>query len=643
MICCLNPDCHNPPVADNTKFCPSCGVPLTILRNRYRPVKALGGGGFGKTYLAEDVDKLNEKCVIKQLAPQTQNTYALKKAKELFEQEAIQLKDLKNSQIPQLQAYFDEDNCLYLIQDFIDGENLLIELANQGIFDEQKIRDLLLDILPVLQIVHSKNIIHRDIKPENIMRRRSDGKLFLIDFGASKQLQGTMRPGTKIGTFGYASLEQMEDREVYPSSDLFSLAATCFHLMTDVYPGNLWNRQGYSWVQDWRKHLQQNVSLELGEILDKLLELEHQDRYQSVEEVLQVLQPPPAPPQQNVQSIVQPEPTVTPPAPPQQNAQSIVQTSPPTVVQPQKPNQISQPQPKTNSSRRRFLQIGGLVVGGFILAVVGQNIFGNKNQKLPQIIATPKNITTATLINTLITRSYSVNEVAISPNSQTLVSGEDNIKIWNLATGELKTTLTGHSNSVWSLAISPDGQTLVSGSGDNTIKIWNLATGELKTTLTGHSNLVGALAISPDGQTLVSGSGDKTIKIWNLATRELKSTLTGHSSDVSSLAISPDGQTLVSGSDDKTIKIWNLATGEFTSTLSGHSKWVGSLAISPDGQTLVSGSGDKTIKIWNLATGELKSTLTGHSDRVFSLAVSPDGQTLVSGSGDKTIKIWRLK
>ncbi|MFM6009030.1 MAG: protein kinase domain-containing protein, partial [Sphaerospermopsis kisseleviana] len=185
-----------------TKFCPNCGVPLVILRNRYRPVKPLGGGGFGKTYLAEDVDKLNEKCVIKQFAPQTQNTYALKKAKELFEQEAIQLKDLKHPQIPQLQAYFDEDDCLYLIQDFIEGENLLIELANQGTFDEGKIRNLLLDILPVLQIVHSNNIIHRDIKPENIMRRRSDGKLFLIDFGASKQLQGTMQPGTQIGTYG---------------------------------------------------------------------------------------------------------------------------------------------------------------------------------------------------------------------------------------------------------------------------------------------------------------------------------------------------------------------------------------------------------------------------------------------------------
>jgi serine/threonine protein kinase len=211
----------------------------------------LGGGGFGKTYLAEDIDKLNEKCVIKQFAPQTQNTYALNKAKELFAEEARRLKDLKHPQIPQLQAYFDENDCLYLIQEFIDGENLLIELANKGNFNDRKIRELLLDLLPVLKIVHSQNIIHRDIKPENIMRRQSDGKLFLIDFGASKQLQGTMRPGTVIGSFGYASLEQMEDRQVYPASDLFSLGASCFHLMSGIHPWNLWKTQGYSWVKEW--------------------------------------------------------------------------------------------------------------------------------------------------------------------------------------------------------------------------------------------------------------------------------------------------------------------------------------------------------------------------------------------------------
>jgi serine/threonine protein kinase len=191
------------------------------LRDRYRPIESLGSGGFGKTYLAEDIDKLNAQCVIKQFAPQISGTNAFQKAKELFLQEAQQLQKLGEhySQIPTLLAYFEENSRLYLVQQFIDGKNLLEELEKQGIFSESKIRALLQDLLTTLKVVHEYGVIHRDIKPENIMRRRSDGKLILIDFGASKQLQGTVRTGTLIGTFGYAPLEQLEqieDCEVCP-------------------------------------------------------------------------------------------------------------------------------------------------------------------------------------------------------------------------------------------------------------------------------------------------------------------------------------------------------------------------------------------------------------------------------------------
>ncbi|MBW4625685.1 MAG: protein kinase [Brasilonema octagenarum HA4186-MV1] len=173
MFCCLNPTCDNPPNPDGTMFCSNCGTGLVVLRNRYRPIKSLGGGGFGKTYLAEDTDKLNEHCVIKQFAPQVQETGALNKATELFEQQAKRLQQLgKHLKIPALLAYFEQDNRLYLVQEFIDGQNLLVELQQQGIFNEQKVRELLLDLLDILKTVHQYKVIHRDIKPENIIRRK---------------------------------------------------------------------------------------------------------------------------------------------------------------------------------------------------------------------------------------------------------------------------------------------------------------------------------------------------------------------------------------------------------------------------------------------------------------------------------------
>jgi len=290
MLCCLNPACSNPSVADQNKYCPSCGVPLVILRHRYRPLKSLGGGGFGKTYLAEDIDRLNTKCVIKQFAPQIQGAGALKKATDLFKQEAERLEQLgTHPQIPGLWAHFEDNNRLYLVQEFIEGENLLVELEKQGTFEEEKIRGLLLDLLPILEVVHQAQVIHRDIKPENIMRRGSDGKLFLIDFGASKQIQGTVKSGTQIGTLGYAALEQMQDRQVYPATDLYSVGATCFHLLTGIHPWDLYIEVAYIWVEQWRQHLKQSISPQLGTIVDKLLQKEYQQRYQSAGEVLQAL------------------------------------------------------------------------------------------------------------------------------------------------------------------------------------------------------------------------------------------------------------------------------------------------------------------------------------------------------------------
>jgi tetratricopeptide (TPR) repeat protein len=262
-----------------------------MLRNRYRPTQPLGGGGFSKTYLAEDIDKLDEKCVIKQFAPQVQGTAGLQKAAELFEQEARRLQQLgEHPQIPTLLAYFKEDSRLYLVQQFIEGQDLFKELEEQGAFSEARIRNLLQDLLSILKIVHQHQVIHRDIKPENIIQRQ-DGKIVLIDFGASKQLKQTVvaGQGTLIGSFGYAPLEQMQGGEAYPASDLFSLGATCFHLLSGIHPWELWKSQGYGWVESWRQHLQKPVSKELGAILDKLLKGNYLERYQSAEEVLQDL------------------------------------------------------------------------------------------------------------------------------------------------------------------------------------------------------------------------------------------------------------------------------------------------------------------------------------------------------------------
>jgi serine/threonine protein kinase len=248
-ICCLNPNCQSPINADGDRFCKTCGTGLVILRNHYRPIQTLGSGGFGRTYLAEDIDKLNEHCVIKQFVPSVQGSWAIQKAKELFDQEAKQLQQLGgHSQIPALLGYFEADDRLYLVQEYVAGQTLLKELTENGVFSEAKIRELLLELLRILEFVHQYNVIHRDIKPENIMHRPltastapnagKGGQLVLIDFGVAKQLTATAmgKPGTTIGSFGYVPIEQMQGGEAYRASDLYSLGATCFHLLSGIHP-----------------------------------------------------------------------------------------------------------------------------------------------------------------------------------------------------------------------------------------------------------------------------------------------------------------------------------------------------------------------------------------------------------------------
>ncbi|MBE9007629.1 serine/threonine protein kinase [Fortiea sp. LEGE XX443] len=618
MVCCLNPDCPEPLNSDENQYCQSCNTPLVrLLRGHYRVIKVLSDeGGFGRTYLAEDIDKLNEWCVVKQFAPKVQEASAIKKAIALFQEEAQRLQELgEHAQIPALLAYFEQDNYLFLVQQFIDGENLIHELRQGVTYNETQVIRVLLDLLPVLKFIHERGVIHRDIKPQNIIRRRSDGRLVLIDFGASKQLTATVHTklGTTIGSHGYTPIEQMEDGQAYPGSDLYSLGATCFYLLTGIAPSKLWMQQGYSWVKSWRQYVPKIIGSKLGKVMDKLLITDIQQRYQSANQVIRELKK-------------QPLPSSVPPT---------LLTVPPTLLTVPATHQRLFTVKFNNNLRKLLLVNVVILLLGFGGIWYFQSFLKLNTTEISENADQPK---------TLKGHASDVNSVAFVPNGQTLASGSDDktIKLWNLATGKEIHTLKGHLKWIWAIASTPDGKILASGSADKTIKLWNLSTTEEIRTLKGHTDGVATVAFTPDGKTLASGSLDKTIKLWNLGTGKQIRTLTGHTQAVPALTFSPDGKTLASGSWDKTIKLWNLGTGKQIRTLEGHSELILSLAFSPDGKTLASGSKDKTIKLWNVATGETIRTFRQHSDKVNSVAYNKtaNGIILASGSSDNTIKIW---
>jgi len=324
MSLCLNPNCSaaNP---DGNKFCEKCRSKL-FLQERYQAIKLIGQGGFGRTFKAIDYSKPSKPyCVIKQFFPSAQGTDTIEKASELFEKEAIQLEKLgKHPQIPELFAYLNhDDNRQYLVQEYIEGQNLEQELRSQGVFNEAKIKALLTDILPGLDFIHSQGVVHRDIKPENIIRRNSDKKAVLVDFGASKVVTPLNRSvtGTVIGSAEYIAPEQANGKPINPS-DLYSLGVTCIYLLTQVSPFDLFDTSEHEWI--WRQFLvNNNVRDDLGRILDKMIEFGTRKLYQSAREILQDLTG--QSPATSIQTPATPRYSPTPATP-------VIQTPPPPKV-----------------------------------------------------------------------------------------------------------------------------------------------------------------------------------------------------------------------------------------------------------------------------------------------------------------------
>lgn len=265
-----------------------------ILNNRYRIIKQIGRGGFGRAYLAEDTQRYRELCVLKEFAPQVESDRELRKAEDLFEREAGILYKLKHPQIPKFEALLrtriDGRRSLFLVQEYIEGESYWELLQRRGKLTETEVTRMITEVLPVLDYIHDAELIHRDISPDNLIRRELDEKTVLIDFGCVKLAanavsQSTGHFVTLIGKKGYSPDEQIHRGQTKKCSDLYSLAATAVVLLTGKQPDELYNSQQGRW--NWSSHAR--VSSRLQKILNKMLADKPGDRYQSANRVLQIL------------------------------------------------------------------------------------------------------------------------------------------------------------------------------------------------------------------------------------------------------------------------------------------------------------------------------------------------------------------
>ncbi|MEH2287008.1 protein kinase domain-containing protein [Nostoc sp.] len=258
-----------------------------LLNKRYKIIKNLSSGGFGRTYLAEDMNHLdNPLCVVKHLQLEHKEAQFLEVARRLFKNEADILNILgQHNQIPKLLNYFEDNQQLYLIQEYIYGHSLQEELTYGKFLLEQQVINILEDVLQVLVFVHNHGVIHRDIKPSNLIRREDNGKLVLIDFGAVKQIQTLQYETIAVGTMGYAPPEQLVGHPRL-NSDIYALGMIAIQALTGQFPNQL-QREENTNTLIWREI--SKTSHKLAVVLNKMVSYDFRERYQSAKEVLQDL------------------------------------------------------------------------------------------------------------------------------------------------------------------------------------------------------------------------------------------------------------------------------------------------------------------------------------------------------------------
>lgn len=628
-----------------------------LLTGRYLILEKLGAGGFSETYLARDKYLPHHPlCVVKSLQLAASSTISPETAQQLFETEAKLLEGLgqHHTQIPTLLAYSHEPEQAYLIQEYVEGESLRKWLTfNQRLTAEAAIK-LLSEMLPILTYLHSYRIVHCDLKPSNIIRRKRDGKLVLIDFGAACQLPettshteaGSNKLAMAIGTPDYMPDEQKLGCTQL-NSDLYALGILVIHLLTGVHPREF-QRDLISGQLDWQRHLtDQAIDPSLIAILNRMVQSHVRDRYQQATEVLADLQVLPI-------------------------------------------NRFRQ----RGSSWRGVVPLVLPAMAGILLGVLGIQYVRAQGQQTTSLLSQLQQRFRPSDVNLTMVRDVSmqsgVDRMAIAPNNRTLVTaGSDHIlRLWSLTTGAMLKTLSGHSATITALNMSQNSKLLVSGSEDGTVYLWDTDTGRLLKAFEGHRQPVTAVAISPDGSTIVSACKEGRIRRWDVQTGIRMQSLKLPHGGVTALAYGATPDRLISASNDsdrtdasmRQIQIWDLSTGKLERTFAGHTAAIvglqvaddhmlfsvgkdrglmwdlkreelvtvfpqdsaNSIATSFNEQNIVTVHANGSIRVWMRRAGQLVQRESGTLGRNLEVVLSPNHRCLVSWSADQRLRVWQL-